>query len=164
MRGHARWGWLCVLVGLALGGCGFQLRGDTSLPDDVRRVYVRGSNDLAADMEIYLAGSGASLAESPEAADVVVEVHQEQFDRRLLSVDPNTGKEREFELVLTVRYDAQRADGTVLVDGREVKLRRSFDFDPDAVVGSDREEQVIQIEMRRGAAERIVGQLHTALQ
>ena len=103
------------------------------------------------------------LAATRQAADVVIDVHHEQFARRLLAVDPNTGKEREFELVLTVRYDAGRADGPALVENREVKVRRSFDFDPDAIVGSGREEEVIQIEMRRGAARLIVSQIETAL-
>ena len=158
---RAPWPW--VAAALALTGCGFELRGETNLPDDVKHVYVQASRELAADMEIYLGGGGASLADSQEAADLLVEVHQEEFARRLLSVDPDTGKEREFELVLTVRYDAQRRDGPLLVDDREVKLRRSFDFDPEAVVGSEREEEVIRIEMRRGAAELIVSQLETAL-
>ncbi len=162
---------LCRLFGFAaslllaahLTGCGFELRGRASLPDDIRSVHVNAPAALRDELQIFLEGGGAELAESGTSADVTINVSSETYDRRVLTVDPNTGKEREFELAYSVAFDVKRANGTPVLASQSVRLIRDYVFDPDAVIGKSREEGVLREEMRRDAAQQILRRIRAAI-
>jgi LPS-assembly lipoprotein len=162
---------LCRLFGFAaslllaahLTGCGFELRGRASLPDDIRSVHVNAPAELRDELQIFLEGGGAELAESGTSADVTINVSSETYDRRVLTVDPNTGKEREFELAYSVVFDVKRANGIPVLASQSVSLIRDYVFDPDAVIGKSREEGVLREEMRRDAAQQILRRIRAAI-
>ena len=85
----------------------------------------------------------------------MLQLSDERFSRRVLSVDSNTGKEREFELAYQVAFQVTGAGGEELVPKQTVSLVRDYVFDADAVLGKSREQSVLQAEMRRDAAARI---------
>ena len=147
----------------ALAGCGFQLRGQTNLPDDIQTVYVDGPVVFVDELETFINGGGAEVIGVREEADAIVTLGQERFLRRVLSVDPDTGKDREFELVYLVDFTVSRPDGTVAVGPENIRLVRDFVFDADAVLGASREESVLQLEMRRDAAEELVRRIEIRL-
>ncbi|MCP5149673.1 MAG: hypothetical protein H6983_19265 [Ectothiorhodospiraceae bacterium] len=148
-----------LALAVVLGGCGFQLRGQAGLPEDVRSVYLEGVPAIADELEIFLESAGASREKGQAGSDLAIFLRNERYHRRVLSVDPNSGKEREFELVYLVEFDARRGDGTVLVEPQEVSILRDYVFDPDAVIGKSREEEVLREEMRRDAAQQILRRL-----
>jgi len=152
-----------LLVATHITGCGFELRGRASLPDDIRSVQVNAPAALRDELEIFLEGGGAELVESGTTADVTINVGNETYDRRVLTVDPNTGKEREFELAYSVAFDVKRADGTAVLGSQSVSLLRDYVFDPDAVIGKSREEGVLREEMRRDAAQQILRRIRAAI-
>jgi len=146
-----------LLFAALISGCGFHLRGIAPLPEGVNAVHVRAPSTVLADeVSIFLEAGGARATESSEEADAVLNVSSEQFARRVLSVDPQTGKEREFELAYTVSFDLVGSDGKALLAGESLRLLRDFVFDADAVLGKSREEGVLRDEMRRDAAQQIV--------
>lgn len=153
-----------VLAGAtALGGCGFELRGQTELPDDVRTVYVDGPDQFVDELETFISGGGAEVISDAEKADAVVTLGDERYERRVLSADPQTGKDREFELVYLVNFTVTRPDGTVAVGPEQIRLSRDYVFDSDAVLGKSREEGVLRVEMRRDAAEELVRRIEIRL-
>ncbi len=152
-----------LLVMAQLTGCGFELRGRASLPDDIRSVHVNAPAELRDELQIFLEGGGAELVESGSGADVTINLSDETYDRRVLTVDPNTGKEREFELAYSVAFDVKRANGTAVVSRQSVSLIRDYVFDPDAVIGKSREESVLREEMRRDAAQQILRRIRAAI-
>jgi len=103
------------------------------------------------------------LADSRDGADASIDVTSEVFDRRVLSVDPNTGKEREFELAYTVAFNVVRGDGAPVLSGQSINLLRDYVFDADAVIGKSREEGVLIVEMRRDAAQQLLRRLRSSL-
>ena len=129
----------------------------------MRTVYVDGPEIFVEEFEVFLESGGATLVTDAKAADARIKVRGEQFKRRVLSVDPRTGKDREFELVYIVRYSATRRDGTVSILTRELRIVRDFVFDADAVVGMSRQVTVLRLEMRRDAAKAMVRQIETQL-
>jgi len=152
-----------LLVAAHLTGCGFELRGRASLPDDIRSVHVNAPDALRDELQIFLEGGGAELVEDGTSADVTINVNNEMYDRRVLTVDPNTGKEREFELAYSVSFNVKRANGTEVVGTQSVSLLRDYVFDPDAVIGKSREEGVLREEMRRDAAQQILRRIRAAI-
>lgn len=156
---------LFFVVSLSSSGCGFHLRGSPPFPDDARSVYLKTPNDLLFDeLAVYLQDSGATVISNEEGADAVLNLSKENFTKRTLSVDPDTGKEREFELSYSVSFELRKTDGTVLVEHQTVSLVRDYVFDADQVIGKSREQNVLKKEMRRDAAQRILTRLSAALQ
>lgn len=148
---------------LLLGACGFRPRGVVELPPELREFYVEAPAAVADELEVFLDAGGARLTDERARADAVISVHSEAYHRRVLSVDPTTGKEREFELVYTVSFAVARDDGSMLLVPQTLKLRRDYVFDADAVIGKGREESVLRDEMRRDAAQSIVRRMEAAL-
>lgn len=152
-----------LLLASTLAGCGFELRGQMVLPSDIRQIHVQGPAVLKNEIEVALSGTGVAVAEERAAADAVLAIESDRFNRRVLSVDPDTGKEREFELVYVVSFRATRGNGEMLLEGQRVNLLRDYVFDADAVIGKSREEGVLRQEMRRDAAQQILRRLESAL-
>ena len=152
------------VASLGLNGCGFHLRGSPPFPEDARSVYLRAPNDLLYDeLVVYLNNSGAAVSDQKEGADAILDLSKEEFSSRTLSVDPDTGKEREFELSYSISFEFRKSDGTVLVKHQTVNLVRDYVFDADQVIGKSREQDVLRKEMRRDAAQRILTRLSAAL-
>lgn len=145
------------------GGCGYQLRGAASLPPDLDAVHVAGPRDIGAALTLLLDSGGIQVQSTRDSAKAVLRLSGERFDRRVLSVDSNTGKEREFELAYQVAFEVTGADGEELLPKQTVSLVRDYVFDPDAVLGKSREQNVLRAEMRRDAAARIVRRIAASL-
>ncbi|NKC10636.1 MAG: hypothetical protein GKR94_00065 [Gammaproteobacteria bacterium] len=157
---------LVLAAVMALSGCGFQLRGQAELPSDMRVLGVRAANaDVRNELAIYLQSSGVKVVNAETAAntDAVLIVGAENFSRRVLSIDPNTGKAREFELAYTFEYSVVGRDGETVVVPQSVRLVRDLVFDEDAVIGKSREEGVLRKEMRRDAIEQLIRRLQVSL-
>ena len=148
----------------ALGACGYQLRGSGGLPEGLSSVYIDSqSSVIANELQLYVEAAGASRASSPTEADATIKVGTERYDRRVLSVDATTGKEREFELSYVVSFSFTRKDGEELVSWQPVRLIRDFEFDADAVIGSSREEDTLREEMRRDAVQQMLRRIQAAV-
>ncbi len=156
-----------ILLGLAasvlLASCGFQLRGAPNLPEGTT-IFVRAPSAIARELEIYLRDGGATITAQRDEADAVLDVSGEDFYKRVLSVDPDTGKEREFELSYTVSFYLRESDGSMLVERQTLKLLRDYVFDADQVIGKSREQGVLRKEMRRDAAQQILSRINAALE
>ena len=148
-------GFLAIALFL-LAGCGFHLRGAPTLPEGVSTVRIEGPTYLAQEIAVFLESAGVRVTDSRENADAILLVGRETFDQRTLSFDPNTGKEREFELAYRTTYRLQGADGRDLLPAQSVTLLRDYVFDADAVIGKSRERGVLHEEMRRDAAQQIL--------
>jgi LPS-assembly lipoprotein len=149
---------ICVLLLPALGACGYSLRGTRQLDLGLDQVLVvsNGADRLAAELRRQLGYSGVAVAGSVASADAVVTLTREKYDRRVLSVDPDTGKVREFEISFHTSYSVQTADGTVLVDNQPLNLERDLTFDETAVLGKFQEETALFEDLREDAAQTIL--------
>ena len=152
-----------LLLAVLVAGCGFQLRGMPDLPESVGSIYVKGSVLVADEIEILLGDQRARMTDVRAEADTVIAVRDERYLRRVLSVDADTGKEREFELVYLLTFEVNRGDGSPVIRAQTVRLRRDYVFDDDAIIGKSREENELRDEMKREAAAQIVRRLAAAL-
>lgn len=151
---------LALLGGsLALNACGFRLRGATDLPPGLQSLHLQAPAALSRELATLLAASEIRLTDAPDQADAVLQAGGERYEKRTLSVDPRTGKQRELELAYGVDVTMKAADGTVLLPRQRINLVRDFVFDSDEIIGKSREESVLRDEMRQDAAQQIVWRL-----
>ncbi len=151
-----------MLFGLT--ACGYHLRGSIDLPAQLERVAMQSaSTNLQNAMKQLLRGSGAKLVVRPSAASLVIQLQQEDMQRRVLSLD-STGRANEFELTYRLRYQLLNAKGKPLVDKPLVaELHRTYFNDQVEILAKSNEENVIRQELYRQAAERILSQAQAIL-
>ena len=163
---------LAVAIATAMaGGCGYQLRGTASLPPELGAMHVTGPDDIRAAVVRMLDGAGIPVeptgdpgdGQADDSAGAVLHLDDERLDRRILSVNPDTVRESEFELAYHVTFRVTDAQGEELVAKQTVSLLRDYVFDARAVLAKSREQEVLYAEMRRDAAARIVDRIAATL-
>ena len=152
-----------ALAIVAAGGCGYKLRGAASFPPDLDAVRIAGPRDISNALTELFEDGGVRVRSAPDSTAALLRVSDEGFARRVLSVDAGTGKEREFELAYRVTFEVTGAEGGVLVPEQTVSLIRDYSSDAAAVLGREREQDVLHAEMRRDAAVRIVRRIEGSL-
>ena len=151
---------LCACV--AMAGCGFQLRGSVEL-SGFETVRVTGASaTMREELAVFLREGGTKVIEAA-TGDAQLSLFDEQMKRRVLSIDPSTGKAREYELAYSVDFQLLDAKGLALVPRQTVRLIRDFVFDVNAVIGKSREQAVLRTEMRRDAVQSIIRRLRSSL-
>nr|VFJ86221.1 MAG: LPS-assembly lipoprotein [Candidatus Kentron sp. LFY]VFJ92633.1 MAG: LPS-assembly lipoprotein [Candidatus Kentron sp. LFY] len=148
-----------IIAASLLTGCGFHLRGNFTLPDSMSSLYIQVPTHLANELMVLLEGNGIAIAPDRDVANAILVVEQESFDKRTLSVDSKSGKEREHELAYTISYRVLATDGRELLPKRTINLVRDYVFDESAVLGTTQEEGVLYKEMRQDAAHQILRHL-----
>ena len=147
----------------ALIGCSdWHLRGTRSDLVNVKTVAIRGTAApvLARALASELRLSNVQVVKRSEA-EAVLELGREQFDRRVVSVDPDTGKVRELELSLEVGFAVRDNEGNLLAPYQDLNWQRDFVFDETALLGTNEQQSVIQRELAEDAAKTIVLRLET---
>lgn len=137
---------------LTASGCGFQLRGQTDLPRDLK-VYIQSKegegippSQLRRTLMLILKANGVTVAESPEAADATLKILEENLRRRTLATGPN-GEVREYELSYSVDYAISLADGTQLVPKSDLTVYRDLLYGESDVLGRAEGEEIAIREM-----------------
>jgi len=145
---------LVIAAAILLGGCGFQLRGHTSLP--FTTLYVPASSPIAVELKRNItAGTETKLVESAEQAQAQLLIVQDQREKIILSLN-SAGRVREFQL----RYKF----GFRLVDGRgreflplnEITLTRDISFNDAQVLAKEAEETLLYREMQTDMVQQIL--------
>lgn len=121
-----------VLLSLALAACGFQLRGDVSLPAAMESTYIvtQGMDArLLRTVARALTLSGAGIARHPEQASAILSMPGSSVQRRVLARDAQ-GQPREYEIAAVLRYTVRTADGGVIVPLQQVEQYGNVVLDP----------------------------------
>ncbi|MBT8445525.1 MAG: hypothetical protein HKO62_14030 [Gammaproteobacteria bacterium] len=157
--------WLAMLVAImaALSACGgWQLRGAQleRLGVDAVQVRSQGAPVMKAALERVLTNSGVEIG-AGAASDVVFVISNEELDRRILSVDPNSGKVREVEVGISVDVQTLGRDGRALLPADRIVLERDFVFDEQALLGTVEQESLLQRYLAEDIARSLLLRLDT---
>lgn len=152
-----RTGALAIIAALLLAGCGFHPRGQMNFASEISALQLRGPMALVDELTVLLESNDVAVTSDQQSAVLIVE--KEMLDRQILSVDSRTGKEREHSLAYTVVYRLISAEGKELLSQQTVHIVRDYVLDEEAILGKDRERDVLQQEMRRSAANQIFRRL-----
>jgi LPS-assembly lipoprotein len=160
---HTRPLWtLCALLvaTLAVGGCGFALRGSAALPaalQPLALLNVDNGTPLGQELLRALASNGVELATEASSASYQLEVGNEAAAERALSVNANA-RAGEYELIMSVPWQLRR--GTAVVLGPEtLSLGKVYLADPENAIAKNEEAELIRTEMRRELALQLLRRL-----
>lgn len=153
---------LLALCAVLLSACGgWYLRGTQTSQIAVRKVFVRAdtSGYLLSWFQTHLAYSGVSIVPTPGEAEAVVDLRGERYDRRVLSVDDQTGKVREMELGLEVEFSVRSPTGELISAPERVQWTQDFVFDEISLLGTEEVETTIRYELAKDAARALMFRL-----
>jgi len=145
---------LFPLLALALiGGCGFQLQGAVTVPEQMERTYIDTVDPYSpfyTEFTRRLAAAGIDVVDSPDAATAVLSLLSDDTGQRVLSVSARNTP-TEFEVYYAIEY-ALVSDGQALLPQQSLTLTRDYIYDETVVLGKAREEELL----RRAIVEDIV--------
>lgn len=162
---RARWAGLMVLLATALSGCGgWYLRGtDAHARHSFHRIYLKGDSTehltIAVRREIY--NRGLRVVTKRANADLIVELEDERYERRILSVDPGTGKVREIELGLLAHFTVRSPDGKLLVPREPLTFQLDYVFDEGSLLGTVEQDNTVQQDLAESAATSLIFRLES---
>lgn len=145
-------GWLLaasVLAGMA--GCGFQLRGSASLPDEMAVTYIQSAQpfgSLVDDFSAALKTRGVSVTEQRSAATAVLQILDDDVEKRVLSVN-TAGKVLEYELRQKVRFTVVTAGNETLLEAQSVTMSRDYLYISTDILGKEREDRTVRQTLQR---------------
>ena len=154
----------CILY-LILSGCGFHLRGTSSvaLPPELSalRVTMGGTGYPPLLVEVrnaLLALGNVRLTDDVSASVPVLQLLGESSTSQVLAID-SSGRISAYLLNYRVDYSLIGADKKPLLQSQSVKLQREYGFDRLNVIASEKQSEFLQNEMRRDVAQQILRRL-----
>jgi LPS-assembly lipoprotein len=165
--GSSRWLQICLLpfafcLLASLAACGFQLRGDTPMP--FTSVYVQASPTSQLALQVKRAvrsGSGTKVAETPEEAQVILQIMKELQEKQILSLSGG-GRVSEYQLRYRVAFRLTDAKNREHIPASEILLRRDFSFNDEQALAKEAEENLLYRHMRDDAVQQLVRRLQAA--
>ena len=144
-----------LIVAVMLAGCGgWYLRGHGPDKLPFTSVFVKSANApiVSSAVRKELQQRGITITKKRQEADVVVELAGEDFDRRILSVDPDSGKVREIELGLKTYFAVRNKDGKLLVPNEAVSWQLDYIFDEDSLLATVEQDSTVRRDLAETAA------------
>ncbi len=156
---------IALVALLALSACGgWHLRGTGENSAVDYRVHVRYGNAYTVGTAVVreLVNRGARVVRDRANADFVIEISNERYDRRILSIDPDTGKVREIELGLAAEFSVRRGDGVLVVPRETGTWEVDYIFDEGSLLGTTEQDNLVQRDLAEIAATTMVFRLQQA--
>ena len=144
----------------ALAGCGFQLRGQASLPFDT--LYVPGSSPLVVELKRNLvAGTHSRLTNSERDAQAILSFSHEVREKVVLSYT-TAGLVREFQLRYRVGFRLYDQTGRNYMPPNDIQLTRDVSFNEGQVLAKESEEALLYADMQSDMVQQIIRRLVAA--
>ena len=146
------------LISLGLSGCsGWQLRGVSqgeTLSFSAHVSFSRAEKVGRAMSRALLSRGGRTT--SKKEADYFINILNERFKRKVISVDPANGKVREIELSLNCEISVRDKDGKLVIPRQILRFRRDYYFDELSAEFTSDNRRNLENDLANDAAESIV--------
>ncbi len=159
--------WSGILLTLLLTGCGFQLRGQASLPPEMRVTYVQTPSgltppgSLSRQLPLALASNGVMITRDPTQATATITILRETSGRRTVAADRFDIK-RQYFLAYDVAYRVTLANGQTLIPDESMSASRTLLFDENRVLSFEWAQESLIEGMAEDLAWQIIRRLQTA--
>jgi LPS-assembly lipoprotein len=150
---------LPAAAALITAGCGFRLRTSSQMP--FRRLYSSFARNSAmgAEFRALLRNTGDTvIVDRPEEADAQLIVLQEAREREIVGFT-STGRPREYQLRLRLRFRVLDAKGREWLAPTELLLRREITSSDIEMVTRQQEEEMLYREMQSDAVQLMLRRL-----
>ncbi|MFQ3209697.1 MAG: LPS-assembly lipoprotein [Colwellia sp.] len=150
---------IALLTTSLLTACGFQLRGNYLLDDDLQTLYVSSTDvhgELTRLVKLSLTRNQVNVLKRSKTDIPELRIISDELDRRTLSLFSN-GQVAEYELIYSVHYQVRFA-GEDAKDFR-FEIYRDYQDDPNFALAKSRELSLLLSEMRTSGADKILRDL-----
>jgi LPS-assembly lipoprotein len=150
---------IALLTTSLLTACGFQLRGNYLLDDDLQTLYVSSTDvhgELTRLVKLSLTQNQVNVLKHSKTNIPELRIISDELDRRTLSLFSN-GQVAEYELIYSVHYQVRFA-GEDAKDFR-FEIYRDYQDDPNFALAKSRELSLLLSEMRTSGADKILRDL-----
>lgn len=148
---------LCSLaLFLLLVGCGFQLRGNASLPFE--SLYIEGGQDIVVDLQRAIRPTATKVMSSAKDAQATLQILGEEREKRILSLD-SAGRVSEFRLLYRVSFRVTDNKARLLTGPQQIELRRDITFNDSQTLAKESEEALLYRDMQIDAVQQIIRRL-----
>jgi len=151
-----------VMLVLVTAACGFQLRGQASLPFETLYVAIPEVSPLGTELKRnIIAGTHTKLVNDAAQAQAIFELVSEERQKTILSFD-TTGRVREFQLRYRVGFRVRDARGRDYLPLSEIRLTRDISFNDAQVLSKESEEALLFTDMQSDMVQQILRRLAAA--
>ena len=153
---------LSLSPALALGACGFRLRGAPDLAFQTLYVSVAENSSLGNELKRNLASLGAvqlitDVAQKPKA-QAILDVLSETREKNVVGVNAS-GQVREFQLRVRVNFRLSTPQGAELIPATELLQQRDISFNESAVLAKEAEEGLLYRDMQTDIVQQLMRRL-----
>lgn len=141
---------LAVLL-ISLSGCGFYLRGQQPLPEQLRTLAIQSPSpysDLSLTLAQALKAKQVTVLSDQQAAPATLELTQDTLQQSLLSVSSST-QVRQFLLTKTIEFQVRSQDNQLIIKPQTLSTTRKLTVDSNQLLGSDEQKHKIEHEMNQ---------------
>ena len=149
-----------LATSLVLAGCGFQLRGQTSLP--FASLYVPGSSPLAVELKRNIvSGTQTKIVESVTDSQAQLLIANEVREKVILSLN-SAGRVREYQLRYKLAFRVIDGKGRDYLPLNEIALTRDISFNDAQILAKETEEALLYRDMQTDMVQQILRRLAAA--
>lgn len=151
-----------AVLTLLLSGCGFQLRGEASLPPEMSMTRIVIDDEysaLARRVRVMLERSGVQFVPADQAS-AVLEIPENEVVTEVLTIADNA-RVREYRITHTVRFRLLNAQGQELVGWQTLRQSRDISFDEQRILASSREQEYLRQDLAETIAQLLVARLES---
>ncbi|MDO8248543.1 MAG: LPS assembly lipoprotein LptE [Rhodoferax sp.] len=151
---------LAGLVGSAVAGCGFKLRGPQNYSFQTIAIMPNPGGPLATELRRSFGSTVRVLApdEPLTQAQVVLDILQEQREKTVVGVN-SSGQVREFQLRIRVKFRVRSPQGLELAPDSEIVQQRDISFNESAVLAKEAEEVLLYRDMQSDIVQQLMRRL-----
>jgi LPS-assembly lipoprotein len=151
-----------AVLGLATAACGFQLRGQATLPFETLYVAIPDISPLGTELKrSIIAGTRTRLVRDPAQAQATLSVTSEERGKSILSFDTG-GRVREFQLRYILSFRVHDAKGRDYLPRSKIRLTRDISFNDAQVLSKESEELLLFRDMQSDMVQQILRRLSAA--
>ena len=155
---------LALASTVLLTACGFHLRGQDTLELPFQTLYIASANlytPFVGELKRAVQAAGAQVVDAPDAAQLTLHIVSEKMDKVILSLS-GAGRVREYQLNFKISFRAEDQAQQMLIAPAEIVLQRTFSYDDEQVLAKEREEILLQENVRSDAVQQILRRLNRA--
>jgi LPS-assembly lipoprotein len=139
---------------MSLSACGFHLRGDLTVPEELREVKIKGDTKSPVIRHVNRLLQTNAIRISEEAINQI-EFLGERHGRRAITLN-SRAKTAEYELRSEIRYQVTGKDRQILFGPETLLVERIYTFDENSVNAKEAEESLLRKEMQQSLARQVV--------
>jgi LPS-assembly lipoprotein len=148
-----------AMAAIALGGCGFQLRGAQKLPVDTLFLALPVNSGLGAEISrVVRSSTNARVVADRKQAQAIFELLGESREREVLSVNAQ-GRAREYQLRLRSTFRVVDPNGIELIAPTTLTARRDISFNESELLAKESEEAMLYRDMQSDLVRQMVTRL-----